>query len=198
MITVETGHVTTIWKKLRTTEICFLIYESSTDIIKLLRLQVTNKHVLLAEKQKKKLMLRINAPGRWKLLRFRALYLGTGHYLPGGEGYYFFEKWLEKNMTLPLQHDKKNYDLPRRRVKKIVTLPLSLFFIFILFSLTKTIFFTRRCAPSSNYFASSGKVEKQYFFTLKQRRLTIHSHSFCMCLMIFFGQFFQVKAPHDQ
>ena len=34
MITVETGNVTTILKKLRRTEICFLIYESTTDIIK--------------------------------------------------------------------------------------------------------------------------------------------------------------------
>ena len=131
-------------------------------------------------------MLRINAPGRWKLLRFRALYLGTGHYLPGGEGYYFFEKWLEKNVTLPFNMTKKIMTVPQRRVKKIVTLPLSLFFIFILFSLTKTIYFRRRCAPSSNYFASSGKFEKQYFFTLKQRRLTIHWAIRSVCVWWYF------------
>ena len=53
---------------------------------------------------------------------------GTGHYLPGGgEGYYFFEKWLKKKYDSPLQHDKKIMIVPQRRVKKIVTLPLSLF-----------------------------------------------------------------------
>ena len=57
--------------------------------------------------------------------------LGTGHYLPGGEGYYFFEKWLKKKYDPPLQHDKKIMTLPQRRVKKIVTLPLTLFLIFI-------------------------------------------------------------------
>ena len=76
MITVETGHVTTIWKKLRTTEICFLIYESSTDIAKTTSHQHTDLFTCLAcRKTKEKLMLRITAPGRWKLLRFRALYL---------------------------------------------------------------------------------------------------------------------------
>ena len=59
------------------------------------------------------------------LLRDRSLFTG------GGEGYYFFEKWLEKNMTLPFNMTKKIMTFPRRRVKKIVTLPLSLFFIFI-------------------------------------------------------------------
>ena len=126
------------------------------------------------------------------LLRDRSLFTGWG-------GLLFFRKVVGKKYDPPASTwQKKLWPSPGEEWKKIVTLPLSLFFIFILFSLTKTIFFTRRCAPSSNYFASSGKVEKQYFFTLKQRRLTIHSHSFCMCLMIFFGQFFQVKAPHDQ
>ena len=113
------------------------------------------------------------------------------------KGYYFFEKWLKKNDP-PLQHDKKKYDPPPAKGEKNCDPPPIPFFYFHLIFFNKNNIFTRRCAPSSNYFASSGKVEKQYFFTLKQRRLTIHSHSFCMCLMIFFGQFLQVKAPHDQ
>ena len=49
----------------------------------------------------------------------------------GGGGLLFFRKVVEKKYDPPLQHDKKIMTLPQRRVKKIVTLPLSLFFIFI-------------------------------------------------------------------
>ena len=59
-----------------------------------------------------------------KMLRDRSLFTG-------GEGYYFFEKWLKKKkMTLPFNMTKKIMTLPQQRVKKIVTLPLSLFFLF--------------------------------------------------------------------
>ena len=144
-------------------------------------------------------MLRINAPGRWKLLRFRALYLGTGHYLPGGEGYYFFEKWLEKNMTLPFNMTKKIMTLPRRRVKKIVTLPLSLFFYFHLIFFNKNNIFYKKMCSLQQLFCIFWKIWKAVFLH-SQAKEADHSlsHSFCMCLMIFFGQFFQVKAPHDQ
>ena len=63
----------------------------------------------------------------FKYLQKIVIILGTGHYLPGREGYFFFEKWLKKKHDPPLQHDKKIMTLPQRRLKKIVTLLLSLF-----------------------------------------------------------------------
>ena len=64
------------------------------------------------------------APHTLTLFRDRSLFTV-------GEGYYFLEKWLKKNMTLPFNMTKKIMTLPQRRVKKIVTLPYPFFFIFI-------------------------------------------------------------------
>ena len=60
-----------------------------------------------------------------KILRDRSLFTG-------GEGYYFFEKWLKKKNDPPLQHDKKNYDPPPTKGEKNCDPPpIPFFFIFI-------------------------------------------------------------------
>ena len=122
------------------------------------------------------------------LLRDRSLFTGWG-------GLLFFRKVVGKKYDPPASTwQKKLWPSPGEEWKKLWPSPY-LFFIFILFSLTKTIFFTRRCAPSSNYFASSGKFEKQYFFTLKQRRLTIHWAIRSVCVWWYFSASFFKWRP---
>ena len=59
-----------------------------------------------------------------------SLYQGPVIIYRGGRAT-IFSKSGWKKYDPSLQHDKKIMTLPQRRVKKIVTLPLSLFFIFI-------------------------------------------------------------------
>ena len=124
-------------------------------------------------------MLRINVPGRWKLLRFRALYLGTGHYLPGGEGYYFFEKWLEKNMTLPLQHDKKNYDPPPAKSEKNCDPPPIPFFYFHLIFFNKNNIFYKKMCSLQQLFCIFWKSWKAVFLH-SQAKEADHSQPFVL------------------
>ena len=75
--------------------------------------------------------------------------LGTGHYLPSGRATIFWKSGWKKIWPSPSTWQKKLWPSPSEGWKKLWPSPISFFYIFISFSLTKTIFFTRRCAPSS-------------------------------------------------
>ena len=98
----------------------------------------------------------------------------------------------------PFNMTKKLWPSPSEGWKKLWPSPLSLFLLSANFPQQKQYFLQEDVLPPATMLDVLEKLKSSIFFTLKQRRLTIHSHSFCMCLTIFLGQFFQVKAPHDQ
>ena len=72
-----------------------------------------------------------------------------------GGGLLSFRKVVEKKCDPPLQHDKKNYNPSPAKGEKNCNLPPYPFFYFHLIFFNKNNIFTRRCAPSSNYFVFS-------------------------------------------
>ena len=97
------------------------------------------------------------------VLRDRSLF-------PGGGGLLFFRKVVGKKYDPPLQHDKKIMTLPQQRVKKIVTLPLSLFFYFHLIFFNKNnIFLQEDVLPPATILHLPEKLKSSIFSSFSSK-----------------------------
>ena len=126
------------------------------------------------------------------LLRDRSLFTGWG-------GLLFFRKVVGKKYDPPASTwQKKLWPSPAKSEKNCDPPPIPFFYFHLIFFNKNNIFYKKMCSLQQ-LFCIFWKIWKAVFLH-SQAKEADHSlsHSFCMCLMIFFAQFFQVKAPHDQ